>query len=126
MNKVIDAISQQHSLMSKSDLKEIREASPETISVTYWDQDNYIDDEFAKMELKGETADVVRRAFGVTDSTLPVFLTESIMHVGYSEYTDEINHDFEVSCGYHHKTFSEDYGDLAPLAQFAQWCTENA
>lgn len=52
--------------------------------------------------IEGELANRVRQRFGCGS---PVFITETNYWGGYSEYTQENEHDFEVTCGEHSVTF---------------------
>jgi len=93
----------------------------QVISATSRKAYSYLDDDLLTVELTGETAKVVRKAFGVEDESQKVFMDEETAHVGYSEWTDELYSTFIVRCGDQKKEF-ESGPSIAPLVQFVQWC----
>lgn len=92
------------------------------VSETTREADSYLDDDLMTVELTGETAKAVRQAFGIKDESQKVFMDEETAHVGYSEWTDELDSTFIVRCGDQAKEFEQYGGSQAPLVRFVQWC----
>jgi hypothetical protein len=92
------------------------------VSVTTREADSYLDDDLMTVELTGETAKAVRQAFGIKDENQKVFMDEETSHIGYSEWTDELDSTFVVRCGDQKKEFEQYDGNTAPLVRFVEWC----
>lgn len=92
--------------------------------------------QYNEFRVEGDLAERVRARVGA-GSTAPVYITETVVSGGYSEWTQENDHYFKVECGLVTKEFEPynvyDVGDFLGIsaysnksvyAQFDEWLSE--